>query len=572
MRDATFFTHPKSNWQRRYEALRASFVECLPDKVVAQRFGYSPSYISLLRHQFRHGKIDLLDPVPEGRTPRRKIGATAGEKIIQYRLQNRSAADIALLLEQEGIDVSVRTVERVLAEEGFPKLPRRTQIKMGEGVKKAEVLEDPEPISPAQLEGRRMESAGAGVFLFTPFLAQLNFHKVLQEAELPKYKNISAQSYLLSFLALKLLGTERYAHIGDHASDVGVGLFAGLNMLPKSTALSTYSYSLDPTHITRLQEAFVRQAARLGFYESSIINLHYHTVPYLDPESIRDAPWAETRNKRMKGALTLFGQDAKSKRILYSAPHIQRQESHDQILAFLPYWHRIGQGVSATFLFNSKFTSYSRLAELDQQGVKFITLRRRGKKLLEEVNQVKSWKRIQFPQEKQSYPDPMVHELTIKLRGYSRDLRQIIIRGNNREKPLFLITNDFDVPVDLLVGNYAHRWQIENSISETLQFFHLNTPSSPIPSRVSFDLVMTLMADTLYWRLAQNLRGFENCKASTIFHSFINCQGLVAVQGKNLVVTYPKHGHNPILQGVPWQQLPNKLPWLDEVTITLQFK
>ena len=56
MRDKTYFLQPVHEWQRRYEALRASFVERLPAKVVADRFDYSPSYIHLLRHQFIHEK------------------------------------------------------------------------------------------------------------------------------------------------------------------------------------------------------------------------------------------------------------------------------------------------------------------------------------------------------------------------------------------------------------------------------------------------------------------------------------------------------------------------------------
>jgi hypothetical protein len=37
MRDATFFTHPKADWQRRYEALRASFVDRLSAGAIAAR-------------------------------------------------------------------------------------------------------------------------------------------------------------------------------------------------------------------------------------------------------------------------------------------------------------------------------------------------------------------------------------------------------------------------------------------------------------------------------------------------------------------------------------------------------
>ncbi|HDL20821.1 MAG TPA: transposase, partial [Nitrospirae bacterium] len=59
MADEKYFLQPRHEWQRRYEALRASFVDRLPAKAVAERFGYSAEYIHLLRHQFKHGKIDF---------------------------------------------------------------------------------------------------------------------------------------------------------------------------------------------------------------------------------------------------------------------------------------------------------------------------------------------------------------------------------------------------------------------------------------------------------------------------------------------------------------------------------
>jgi len=49
MRDASYFTRPVSEWQRRYEALRASFVDRLPAYIVAERFGFSAGYVRLLR-------------------------------------------------------------------------------------------------------------------------------------------------------------------------------------------------------------------------------------------------------------------------------------------------------------------------------------------------------------------------------------------------------------------------------------------------------------------------------------------------------------------------------------------
>jgi hypothetical protein len=59
--------------------------------------------------------------------------------------------------------------------ERIKKLPRRTQLKIGRTIRGAEVPEVATPVAIEQLEGQRFESAGAGVFLFAPFITQLNF-------------------------------------------------------------------------------------------------------------------------------------------------------------------------------------------------------------------------------------------------------------------------------------------------------------------------------------------------------------------------------------------------------------
>jgi transposase len=571
MNDASYFTHPTANWQRKYEALRAAFVERLPDKLVAERFGYSPGYINQMRFQFRHGKIDFSEPIPEGKTLRRKVTKDIREKIVQWRQQHLSAGEIAEVLMQEGIELSIRTVERVLAEEGFAKLPRRTQLRIGRTVKGAEIPKRAEPVSVASLRSVRYGSDGAGVFLFAPFLAQLGIDSVIKKAKLPETRAISAMNYFLSILALKLLGTERYAHVGDHSFDPGLGLFTGLNVLPKCTALSTYSYSLDQEHIHRLQEAFVSNAHHLGIYDKRVINLDFHTVPHYGDKSVLDEHWAGARGKRMKGALTMFAQDSETKLIVYSAADIQRHEADDQILSFLPYWARISRQMNSTLVFDSKFTTYKNLSELNKQGVKFVTLRRRGHKLLEDASKFEPWTKITISHEKRKYPNPLIYESDVELKDYDGKVRQIILKGNGHEKPAFLITNDFESPAEIIVADYSCRWHIETGISEAVKFFNINALSSPILLKVHFDMIMTMIADTLYWRLAQSLRGFEKCDANTIFRSFVQGQGVVAIRNSEITVTFPKRAHNPILRSVAWQHLPRSIPWLDDARLNLVF-
>ena len=571
MRDATYFTHPVPDWQRRYEALRASLVERLPAKVVAERFGYTVAYVHFLGYQFLHGQIDFSEPVPEGRIQRRRVSGDMRQKIRSWREKHLSAGEISELLSDEGVDISVRTVERVLAEEGFTKLPRRTKLKIGLTVKGAEVPVKAERISVGAMHAS-FDCEGAGIFLFAPFMEKLRIHDIIADAGLPGSATIPAASYVLSFLALKLLGTERYGHAGDHAFDSGLGLFAGLTALPKTTALSTYSYSLDEVHLVRVQKAFVKQAMKAGLYRDHVVNLDFHTVPHWGDESVLDEHWVGTRGKRMKGALTLFAQDAESKLILYTGADITKDEADDEVLEFLSFWKGTHRKVTPTLVFDAKFTTYANLSELNRQGVTFITLRRRGKRLLENIDRLSPWERITIPHEKRKYPNPLVHDSLVSLKGYEGALRQVIVRGNGHEHPAYLVSNDLSAPVELLVGTYARRWRVENAISEAVAFFHLNSLSSPILVKVHFDVVMTMIADTLYAMLAQHLRGFELCDAPKIYRHFVRGKATVTVKDGKITVSYPRKAHNPILRSVPWHRLPGSLSWLDNAGLTLQFK
>jgi transposase len=570
MADEKFFLHPVHDWQRRYEALRASFVDRLSAKIVADRFGYSSDYINLLRHQFSHGKIDFSEPVPEGKTNRRSVDMTTRQKICSWREHRLSAGEIAQLLSEEGIEVSVRTVERVLAEEGYPRLPRRSRLKIGITVQGESVPEVSQTIVVGDM--RKVDCDSAGVFLFAPFIERLNLAKVVEDAGFPGSKTIPAMQYFLSFLSLKLIGTERFAHMNDHSFDAGLGLFAGLNVLPKCTAMSTYSYSLDAIHLHKLQKAFVHQANHIGLYDKSVINLDFHTIPHFGDESVLQEHWAGARNKRMKGALTLVGQDADSKLILYTATDIQRSEADDQILEFLSFWKKAQRGVVPMLIFDSKFTTYTNLSQLNALGVKFITLRRRGKNLIEGLDSVGPWKKIHIPHAKRKYQTPQVYESMVELTGYNGSLRQVVMRGNGHSRPAFLISNDTDSPVERIVSDYARRWRVENVISEAVKFFNLNALSSPILTKVHFDVIMTMIADTLYNMLAGKLRGFEHCDAARVYRHFVKGKGRVNLTADRLVVSFPRRAHNPILRNVPWHRLPTKVSWLGDANLELNFK
>jgi hypothetical protein len=90
--------------------------------------------------------------------------------------------------------------------------------------------------------GRCLRTRLAGAFLFVPLLARLRFDALVQHAGYPGSTRVPAPAALLSLLALKLLDKERRSHVNDFSFDEALGLFAGLNVLPKKSFLTEYSY------------------------------------------------------------------------------------------------------------------------------------------------------------------------------------------------------------------------------------------------------------------------------------------------------------------------------------------
>ena len=393
------------------------------------------------------------------------------------------------------------------------------------------------------------------------------------KARLPSTPDIPALQYFLSLLTLKLLGRERLSHVNDYNFDPALGLFAGLNILPKCTAVSTYSTMLDTAHLERLRDALFRSGKKCRLYGEDAVNIDFHSIPHYGEESVLEDHWAGAKNKTLKSALTLFAQDSRSRLVIYTEADIQKSEIDDQVVEFVRFYRRIRRSLPPLLVFDSKLTSYNKLGELNSMGVKFITLRRRGKKLVEEAMKEGGFKRIHVPHAKRKYPNPQVKESMINLSGYhGGEIRQIVMRGTGREKPTFLITNDIERDVEDVVSRYAERWRVENAIAEAVKFFSMNALSSPILIRVHLDVMLTALADTLYYMLAQHLRGFEECNAPKINRHFVNARGDVLYDGEELQVTFPRRAHNPVLRAVKWEQLPDRISWLNDARIRFSWK
>jgi hypothetical protein len=572
MNPPKFFLHPRTPGQKQYEALRTFYVEHVPGTEISRRYGYTTAAFNSLKQRFKSGSLEFfMTPHPGPKGPR--MTPETRSKIIEYRQQGISAGQIAEILDTLGTPTSISSVARVLEQEGFPKLARRTQLRIGLTKDNTIVPSYAAALRPKDIENWEGESALGGIFLFAPLIEHFNLPKLIERAKLPASAKISAMNYVFSMLALKLVGKERLSQINDFNFDRGLGLFAGLSVLPKCTAISTYSYRLSSKHIHGFMKGFVERQNHFKVYRSDTINLDFHTIQHYGDDAILEEHWSGARSKRVKGALTLIAQDCDSKCQIYADADILKKEADDQVLEFAKFWRGIrGPHFRQTLVFDSKLTTYENLKALDADGVKFITLRRRGKNLVKDAEGIPAdqWKRVHIDSARRKFKNPMVHDAKTHIREYG-EIRQLIMKGNGREEPAFFITNDDDTSTSDIIQRYAKRWRIENSIEEAVSFFNLNALSSPILIKIQFDIVLTMIADTLYYHLARQLRGFEDCDAERVFRHFVDSSAKIKVSGDEIIVRYPLRAHSPVLRSAGLEKWAPRISWLGNRKIRYVF-
>jgi len=567
-----YFKEPKSSRQKQYEAVRAFVIDKLPAEIIAQNFGYKVSTIYELVKRAKSGKVVLFPDVPRG-PQKRRTSEEIYEKICQLRKQNCSVVDIHTLLTDEGIKISQRTIERILYDAGFQRLKRRTNKELGITKKGKIIPERSENLNFDNLEPFDVDIPIAGICFFIPYIIESGVLDIVKECELPESNTIGSVQAALSMLYLKLIGGKRLCEISQYDHEPGFGILAGVSRLPKSVYMNTYSCLTSESMLLDFQERIIRRFRKVypQFYKSKFINIDFHSIPHYGDDIEMEEIWCGALNKTLKGANTIFAQDSQSNTILYTRADILRKEESQEIKNFITYWKRITSKLDETLVFDCKFTTYQVLDEITDDNIKFITLRKRSKNLIDNVSKIpkEKWQRIKLDIPKRKYNKVSVYENHIILSQCNNAFRQIIVKDHGRVKPTFIITNNEDLSMLRILEVYARRWRVENKISELVSFFNLNALSSPLMIRIHFDILWTVIADTLYHVFANDLRRFEDNLAPTIFKKFINMPGRVIYDGERFEIKIRKRAHTPILKGVEKLDGPFRVPWLNNQTVEI---
>ena len=567
------FLSPENSTHRKYEALRAHYVENLPLEEAARRFGYATGTLRNLRARFRAAPNAPFF-LPDRRGRRRPApGPDRDQRIMELRSrENLSAAEIAeQLTTRERLPVSATTVARVLRRAGIPKLWRRTPEQRS--------LRTPGTAADRRrldLTPRRFRTDFGGLFLFAADLARLDLDGLLARHRLPGSGAIPAGCAVRTLLALKLWGIGRPAHVMPETLDEGLALFAGLNAVPKRSTLTEYTGRVDPRTGPALMDDWHAAVQSLGvpLGGGRSFDLDFHTIPHHGHDSEIEKHHVSKRSRRQKGILAFLARDADARLFAFANATLRKDEQNDAILRFVENWKARTGTVPAELVFDSRLTTYANLARLDAQGIAFLTLRRRSAGMVAELlaAPADTWRRITLTNVGRRTRTPRILESTIRLPVVSRDLRQIAIRDLGHERPTLLLTNQMRVPAARLIDRYARRMIIENPIADAIDFFHMDALSAVVPMKVDVDIQLTLMASSLYRILARRLgNGLQTANEQTLFRKAVRARASIEITPDEIVVHLGRRALNPLLLQAGYPEIRQTIPWLENRTLRLRF-
>jgi len=554
-----FFGEPATARQRQYEALRAFYLDGLPSAEVARRFGYSPGAFRVLCHSFRRGEVPAFFAATRPGRRDQPNKSRAHDQIVALRKRNYSVYEISATLKEQNMALSATAVREVLAAEGFAPLPRRLDEERPD-----RIAPDKQAVADVRdfvLSQREFTTRMGGLFLFIHDLVRLDAEALAHGAKLPGSAMIPAGHALRAALALKLWSIERKSHVMALVADQGLALFCGLNAMPKKSFLSEYSSRITPNKVSRLLALWHGELAGDALLAAESLNLDFHSVPYFGDHPMVESHYLSKRSRRQRSILTFLAQNADNQVFCYSNADIRKGEEADEVFRFVDFWKGHYGSLPQHLVFDSKLTTYDRLDRLDDQGIIFITLRRRTPKLLAEIARLppSAWRTVNLEVAGRRHRTPRVYEQ--KARPHQRVFRQFFITDLGHDEPTILLTNDVRSTVKSIITRYAKRMLIENALSDAVRFFHIDALSSAVGFKVDFDMALLVIASSLYRLMAQRMRGYADAQARQIFRDLIDMPADIAITDDEVRVRFHRRAHLPIILACGLIDRTIAVPW-----------
>jgi transposase len=573
---AGWFTTPTQVTHRRYEALRAFFVEGLTYQQAADRFGYTRWAMVNLVREHRAGRLELFAPP---RKPGPAPGVTPAKdrargRVVQLRRQGLSTYEIAARLAAEHTPLNRTSVAEILAEEGFGRLLRRPAANASTAPATAgrDTRRPRAKVIDFAAWPGRLESTRAGLLLVLPDLAALDLAGLVRAAGYPGTRVIPAVSWLLSLLALKLTRTRRVSHVDDLLADPAAALLGGLAALPKKSVLTSYSYRLSHDHQRAFLAALDAQmiSAGLATSEQAIFDLDFHAVLHWGDDPVLERHYVPSRSQRARSVLTFFAHDSGTHNLVYANADLHKATQAREVLAFCDHWKAVSGHDPHLLVMDQKVATHKVLSELDARGVKFLTLRMRSPALVRYINGLPPAAFTTITLDRPGrFSRPKVHQSTVTLTSYPGTVRQLVVTGLGRQAPTVIISNDHDSKTKALIERYARRMTIEQRLAEIIRAFHTDALSSTVNLNVDLDVVLAVLAQALLAALRARLPGYHAATPDTLQRRFLETPGQIITTDQHITVRLERRAYAPVLRQADLP--PTTIPWWGNRTLRFEF-
>jgi transposase len=568
------FTAPTLAAQRRYEALRAYWVEGLSAAQIAERFGYTRASMQTLISQYRDRDLSELFAHSRPGPKRQPKKDAARELAIRLRRERHGIEEIVAELARAGTPLSRTAVWEILKDAGLSRMPTpAAKPKTGPepeperlSAPKVRVLADPE-----WPQTGRVETQHAGLFLLIGNLIELDLPGLVEAAGWPSTSQLEALHSVLSLMTLKLAGRRRRSHVQNVVHDPALGLFCGLNALPKTWHLRTYSYRTTRAQQVALFEALGPRLRDAGLVGEQGLNLDFHAIMSYGEDTVLDKHYVPRRSQRTRSVLTFIAQDGQERTIIYANAELTARAQSGEVIEFCRFYERTYGALPKLLVFDGKLTTHEHLAELDELGVGFITLRQRSPKLIAalEALPASAWTKTRLDRSGK-HKTASYHEDPVTLAG--RTFRQLAVNGLGRDHATLLLTNRHELTAKQLIERYGKRWGIENQLAEQIRAFHLDSLCAQVPLAVDFDVALTTLADTVYRHFAHGLHpAYRNQTPDTLRAQLIDGIGELRFTPGHIEVALRRRTHTPALLDAGYQDKRIQIPWWGGRTLSYSF-
>ena len=191
--------------------------------------------------------------------------------------------------------------------------------------------------------------------------------------------------------------------------------------------------------------------------------------------------YVPTRSQRARSVLTFFAQDTGTHNLVYANADLSKATQQREVIAFCDHWKQVSGSDPKMLIMDQKVTTQEVLGELNERGVKFLTLRMRSPAL---VNTSAAWPQgLHYDHPGPARPAQQAESArgprgeTDQLPRHRPPARR---HRPGREQPTVIITNDTATKTRALISQYARRMTIEQRLAEIIRAFCADALSSTV--------------------------------------------------------------------------------------------